>query len=318
MQRNPLLGEPREEGRTQARIGQVVSVDGALQVAVGGVVQEVTWADPLIVQDGDAALLVYAGGSTGQAQAVVLATPTDRPRPARGTVLVVPPGSDTITVTTSEGQFVADFLASYTPGLGDYVRLLWSGTGVPTVLGAVGVTSAPAPPPPPPPPPGPSGSGVNSFSAIDSGTFQVGSGWNDAYGFGQELTQGAWGSRSYTGSWFYGSGPNALLVGRTVTRVRFYVGARRRIGSYNADLSLHLYLHGSPTRPGGDVARIAGPSDVVLPPNSGPVWVDLPPLWGQHIVNFGGGIGIAGNPYGGVTGRGTDPMSGLIEIAWQS
>lgn len=300
-------------------MGQVVTDDdGVLQVAVGGMVQEASWADPLIVQDGDGALVVYTGGATGQAQAVVLATPTDRPRPARGTVLVVPPSSDTITVTSPEGQFVADFLSSYTPVLGDHVRLMWSGSGTPTVLGRVGVTPTPPPPPkPPPPPPRPPQTGHASFAAVDSGTFQVGSGWNDGYGFGQNLTQGAWGSVSYTGAWFYGPAPRDALNGRTVTGMRFFVPPRRRIGNYNSPMALHLYLHSSPWRPGGDVQRIDGPYDVVLDANSGGGWVDLPTIWGQHLADNGGGIGIAGNPYGGVLGRGEFPQSGALEIHWR-
>jgi hypothetical protein len=312
---DPILGAPTERPSSSVRLGTVVrDDDGRLVVATGGVVIPARWADPVVVDEGDAVLVVLAGGPTGQSEAIVQCRVTARPRPGQGEVTEVPVGSSTIVVATAEGTVQARFVASYSPTLGDVVALSWEASQA-TVLGEVGSVPAPTPPPAPPKPPPPKPqTGVSWFTAIDSGTARVGGSWNATAG--QNLWQGSWpGAGNFAGAWFYGSAPRSL-IGRTITRVRLHVGARRRMGNYNATIPLHLYLHNQAVRPGGDVIRIAGPHDIQMPPNWGGGWVDIPTGWASTLV-LGGGISIAGNPYGGVQGRGENPQSGVLEFTWR-
>lgn len=312
---DPLLGELPLPRGTELKLGQA-SIDpgGVMQVIVGGIPQSCRYLDPTVLADGDPVLVAFMSGAIGQSQAVVLGRTTARPRPGDGSVTAVPGGSSTITVATSEGNVAARFVASYTPVVGDLVIIDWQ-SALPTVTGKVGATAAPAPPPRPPitPPTGPV-SGTRTFAAIDSATARAGGGWNSPSG--QNLTQGSWGGVAYAGAWFYGTAPSSL-AGRTITGARLLVGARRRIGTYNATILLNLYAHNSTARPGGDVNRVTGPFTIQLAPNDPGGWVNIPIAFAQQVV-AGGGIGIFGNPYAGVQGRGENPASGTLAIDWRA
>lgn len=285
-----------------------------MQVLVGGIPQPCRYLDPTVLMDGDPVVVAFMGGATGQSEALVIGRTTARPRAGDGQVTAVPGGSSTITVATREGNVSARYVASYTPTVGDLVIIDWQ-SAVPTVTGKVGVTAAPTPPPAPPTaPPGGGGAGTSTYAAIDSATYRGGTGWNSPSG--QNLWQGSWGGNSFAGSWFYGAAPGELQ-GRTITGARLFVGARRHMGNYNSPLTLHFYAHTSPWRPGGDVNRNVGPHDVTVPPGWGGGWINIPIVFAQQVV-LGGGVGIAGNPYGGVQGRGEQPMSGVIAIDWRT
>jgi hypothetical protein len=111
----------------------------------------------------------------------------------------------------------------------------------------------------------------------------------------------------------------AELAGATITRIRFRVPQRRTVGSYNSALTLHLYAHTSAGRPGGDVTRVAGPTDTTIPagwnPSPGDGFIDLPTSIASTLI-AGGGISISGDPYLSFIGKPADPASGQLLIDW--
>jgi hypothetical protein len=238
--------------------------------------------------------------------------------PREATVTTVPGGSDTITVTANGTDYTATFLAAYTPTVGDRVRLMWQGRDV-TAIGKVGVTPTIILPPggTPPPPPAKS-SGTFNAPATDSATIWGPGGWDSWAGGGGHVYQGTWGGSTVTGAWFYGN-TMAELAGATITRIQFRVPPRRSVGAYNSAGNLHLYAHTSPSRPAGDVTRVAGPTDVSIPggwnPGPGDGFVDLPTSYASTLI-AGGGVSISGDPYMGFVGKPSDPASGQLRIEW--
>lgn len=241
--------------------------------------------------------------------------------PAEGSVTAAPSGSDTITVTANSIAYTVTFLASYTPVVGDRVRMFWQG-GSGTVLGKVGVTPTPVilPPATAAPPP-PATMGTLPVPAVDSATYSAGYGWNAAYK--QNAYQGdgsPWGGpSSNSGAWFYGD-TATQLAGATITGATFRLPARTSGGFSSSGATVHLYLHTSPTRPGGDVSRVNGPVDFTIPAGyGGGDLVPLPSSWYAGLA-AGGGVSITGGPYLGLIGcRGdkSDPASGQLNLSWQ-
>lgn len=314
----PLLGEPTPMPQTTFRQGLIVSEAGELVVTVGGVVLPARWADPLVVAAGDPVMVALTSWPTGQSEATVMFRTSARPRAGRGVVTSAPVGSDTISVDTDEGAVEAWFLGSYTPTIGDTVLLSWEASRA-TVLGEVGAIPASDAPPPgaPAPPPGAATSGFDVFPATDAGSFNASSGvWATGYApNASSVVQGSYGgSPAFTGAWFYGTAPSGL-AGTSISRLQIWIAPRVRMGDYNNAAPLHLYVHTSTARPAGDVSRVAGPADFLVPPGFGGGWVDLPAGWGPIIV-AGGGIGIAGGPYVGITGRAGHPQSGAVRLDW--
>jgi hypothetical protein len=195
------------------------------------------------------------------------------------------------------------------------VRLMWQGR-VATVL--VKLTSYVAPPVSAPgttaPPPANSTGELPVF-ATDSATWVPTLGdWNAWAGGGQNVYQGTYGGSTTYGSWFY-NGATKQLAGATIGKVLFRVPKRRAVGSYNTAGTLHVYVHSSDTRPGGDVARISGPYDISIPANFQGDFKELPVTVG-NLLKSGGGISIAGDPYMGFVGKAEDPSSGQLIIPW--
>jgi hypothetical protein len=239
--------------------------------------------------------------------------------PREGTVTTVPGGSDTITVTAAGTDYTATFLAAYTPTVGDRVRLFWQGRDV-TAIGKVGVTPGGTTPGGTAPPPAAKSSDTFSAPAIDSATYWGPGGWDSIRPGGGIVGQGTvYGtSNVVTGSWFYGNAM-AELAGATINQVRFRVPQRRSVGSLNSALTLHLYAHTSPARPGGDVSRVAGPTEVSIPagwnPDPDGGFIDLPTSYASTLIS-GGGISISGDPYMSFVGKPSDPASGQLLIDW--
>ena len=323
---DPLLGQQRGASSATVRFGDIVLDDaGATALNGDGVVQGARWTQAYVPAVGDAVAFVVIRDEDGQSSNLVLgkvgATAALAPPnpPDEALVTAVPASSPTITVAIDGTSYTAK-LAMTAPAVGDRVLLEHRPT---TIYAVAKVQSTPAPPPviPPPPPPPPTppptgpASGTARFGAIDSATARVGAGWNSPSG--QALTQGSWGGVAYAGAWFYGTGPSSL-AGRGIRAARLYLPARRRMGSYNSAVPIHVYAHTSPSRPGGDVNRVAGPHDVMLPRGWGGGWVDIPPSLAAVVI-AGGGLGIAGGgvpDYAGVVGRDTDPQSGAVAIDW--
>jgi hypothetical protein len=202
----------------------------------------------------------------------------------------------------------------------DNVILAWN-AATPTVTGKVGATATPAPPVPPvPPPPGPATVGTSTYQATDSSTYWSGGGWDSVNGGGGQVYQGTvYGTSNVVyGSWFYSGSPTEL-AGRTINGVTFRLGTRLNVGTYNTAVTVHLYVHTSANRPGGDVTRTQGPFDVTIQPGQGSLDVNFPPATVALIapvLTGGGGFSIAGDPYAGVKGRLTQPDSGLLTFNW--
>lgn len=284
-------------------------------VRVAGLVQPATWLGAYTVV-GEPVVVAKLTRPDAPAQLVCLGR-VGEPGPREGTVTAAPAGSDTITVNAGGTDTMCTFLASYTPTVGDKVRLLWQGRDA-TVLGAVGVSPAGKDNPVrTPPPPGAATAGTVTAAAVDSGTYSSGYGWNSYYG--SNLYQGngsTWGAPGWNaGAWFYGGGAGQA-AGATITRVQLRLPARIRAGAFNSPGTVHVWLHSAANRPGGDVPRTNGPVDFTLPAGWGGGWVDLPASWGAALA-AGSGIGISGDPYLGLLGRTKDPESGLLRLDWQ-
>lgn len=288
-------------------------------VKVGGLPQPAAWPSGVYAAQGEPVLIAQLVKPDAPAQYVVLGrVGADGPREA--TVTTVPGGSDTITVTADSVDYTATFLASYTPVVGDRVRMLWQGRDG-TVVGKVGVSPStggfiePTAPPPPP-----ATFGVFPAPAIDSATYWGPGGWDSIRPYGGVVSQGTvYGtSNVVTGAWFYGN-MMAELAGATINRVRFRVPQRRSVGSFNDALLLHIYAHTSPGRPGGDVTRVSGPTDVSIPagwnPGPGDGFIDLPTSIAPTLI-AGGGISISGDPYLSFVGKPADSASGQLLIDW--
>lgn len=285
-------------------------------VKIGGNPQPASWPDTVYAGAGEAVIVAQITKKDAPTQNVVVCR-VGAAGPREATVTAAPGGSDTITVTVGSTDYLATFLSSYTPTVGDRVRMLWHGMDA-TVAGKVGITPVPAAPgPTTPPPPPPVSSGTFDRACTDSATYSAGYGWNAYYG--QNLYQGngsAWGAPSANaGSWFY-SGAFAELAGATYTRVQIRLPARKSGGNYNSPATVHVYIHNSPTRPGGDVNRVAGPYDLTIPAGYGGGLVDLPVSTAPLLVN-NGGVSISGDPYLGLKGKTEDPSSGQILIDWR-
>lgn len=299
-------------------VGVVEGGEGSkAKVNVEGRALPARWADPLVVRPGDVVLVLLSPGIRGQGGATVICKTSDRPRVPEGTVSSIPGGSQ-INVTVDGETKSCRYLTGYTPVVGDLVSLTWHG-GTPFVMGkssgsasttAVASTGVSDPAPS-------SSSGVDRFPATSSGTWShsVG-GWSSYYG--SDLMQGTWAGKSYSGAWFYGSAPKSKLEGKKVSKVLVKYGSRKYAGNYNDPLVLNLYRHTQTSMGSSEPPRTHGPQGVTLAVNAGPGWVELPISWGQAIVDDGGGISISGGSYGGVSGRGAEAESGLLEIHWSN
>lgn len=283
-------------------------------VKIGGVLQPAVWPDTVYAAVGEPVVVAQIVKPDAPAQnVVVLRVGASGPREA--TVTATPGGSDTITVTANGTDYTVTFLTGYTPTNGDRVRLLWQGRDG-TVLNKVGITPAPgqtgggtAPPP------APKGTGTFDATATDSGTWTPAfNAWDSWAGGGGKVYQGSYGGTANFGAWFY-SNKLAELAGYTISRVQFRIPSRLSVGSFNSGLTLHIYVHNSPTRPGGDVNRILGPYDVFVPAGFAGGYADIDPATGPALIN-GGGISIAGDPYMGFLGKPQDPASGQLKLDW--
>lgn len=306
---------PEQYDRTY--IGTVVSSGGALAVSVQGNTIPARWSDPVTASVGDTVLVQLVVTRTGGTEAVVRDKVTSKPRPGRGTVTVVPPSSDTVTVTGSDGAtYTAYFVTSYTPTVNDTVILSWGGTS-PTIIGKAAAIPAPYLAPsaqPIAPPPAPPQSGQAIYAASDSATWWPSGGWNAWAGGNGRVYQGQYGSGQVYGAYFYAGSPGQLS-GRGINRFRIILGSRLGVGAYNNQVTVHFYCHNSANRPGGDVSRVLGPFDVIAAPWQGPTMYDLPVSWASQVIS-GGGIAIALDPYAGFKGRNEEADSGKLVFDW--
>ena len=286
-----------------------------LAVNVNGNIIPARTIDPLVVTAGDPVAVDFVAGPQGQAEAWIVGRLAAAPRPAQGTVKTVPPSSPTITVTGTDGtDYTATFLSSYTPAVNDKVILTWN-SGTPTVLAKVGSTAAPPAAPPVMAPPPPAAAGTATYAATDTSTWWGPGGW-DSWAGGNNVYQGDYGSGPLTGAWWYGGSP-AELAGRTITGIRFTLGARNGAGASSSPVAVNLYTHTTASRPGGNVPLGSGAATVTAQPWQGGTVYWLPLSFAADL-QAGGGIAITGNPYAGFAGRNRQADSGLLSIDWTS
>ncbi|QGH74506.1 minor tail protein [Arthrobacter phage Kuleana] len=294
--------------------GIVVTSGGRRLVNVDGVNLDATWADPLVVDDGDSVDVEIRGGAEGLKVTHVLSRTTLQPRPRTGTVTAVPAGSSTITVSAGGVSYSAEFIGTY--AVGNVVHLDW-GAGRPRVIGKFSSTAPAAPPPAPPPPPPPAPTtGSLSGTAIKSGTIWGPGGWDSWAGGRENVFQGDYGYGPVHGAWFYGT-RFKTLAGRTITRIRFRTGARLPAGASGSPVAFNFYTHTSSSRPAGDVTRTGSVFSKTINPGQGPTWIDLPLSFAPALL-AGGGIAISGGAYAGMKGRVEQVDSGALILDWKS
>lgn len=306
-----------DPGRSRSRLGTVVTVNGIRKVNVDGSILSCTWADPMVVDDGDPVNVEFYTAGIGQSRAHVASRSTAQPRPRTGRVTQVPAGSPTIKVEALGVTYDAEQVnGPYV--LDDIVHLDW-GAGRVRAMGKSTQTATPPPPAviaPPPPPPTRPRTGYQSGAAIGSRTFWIqGNTWGNYAGDGNKVHQGSYGNASVSGAWFYGA-QFRNLRGRRITKVQFRTGQRLAVGNHGQPATFHFYAHTNTNQPGGDTNRVAGPFHWTAAPGQGPAWIELPPEFGD-IVAAGGGIAIFGEPYAAMQGTtARSPESGALILDW--
>lgn len=295
------------------RVYGVAYFDGARWFAkVGQSVLDCRWVDPLQPSQGDPIIIDITDDGRGQSTALVVGSYTDQPRPSTGTVLTV--GVTELVVTGAFGPTLTTsrFIGSY--AVGDPVYLTWDAK-TPTVIGKVAAIQTPPAAPPPDTSPQ-AGWGVEKFVPIASDTYGVGGWgrWATSRNGGEDVYTGSMSGYVLTGSWFYGE-QSALLAGKTVDRIRFYLGARLPGVGASGTVTVNVYAHTSRYRPGGDVNRTVGPFTLPVIGGFTGDYIDLP-LSFAPILAAGGGISIAGGAYTGFRGRLSGGLSGKLELTW--
>lgn len=301
-------------GASSTRLGTVDTLDGVRVVNVDGNLLTGSWADPMVVDDGDVVNVLIEGRGIG-AKAFFSARNTDQPRPRTGEVTLVPAGSPTITVSVGGVSYSTEPVYA-APAVGDKVHLDW-GAGTPRAIGkVVAVAKAKLVATPVPPPPGAAASGKLTAVPTRSRTYWPGGGWGSYAGDGGKVHQGTWFGATVTGAWFYGT-KLKTLSGKTISRITFRTGARLAIGYNNAPAQFHFYAHTHSAQPAGDTNRVEGPHTWTAKAGQGPTTLDLPLSFAPHLL-AGGGIAIAGEPYAGMLGTTRNsPDSGTLTLYWE-
>lgn len=212
-------------------------------------------------------------------------------KPAQGTVTAVTAGL--VTLSTDFGDVVAPYYGA-TPAAGQIMGLRWHGG--PQALGVLSTSPAPPTPPDPPAPPA-AGQHVDTFQAVDAGSF-------NRYGWQQAQV---WASDSYEGAWFQGTKiADTIPSVAQMQKVEMFVSAQQiRFAPPN------FALHPHPTKPAGAPA-FGAPSAIPVAPG----WITLPLEWGDALKAGGGsfGVGVDHGGYSIFRSLAQDGMSGAIRI----
>lgn len=307
-----------EPGTTRRTYGTAYWDGSRWWANVGGNLIDARWNMAIRVSQGLPIVVDITSDGQGQSTAAVPFAYGDQPMPGTGTASEVIPGG-----TATEIVFVGEdgvtyrtdqFIGEFNPG--DPIYLNWD-ADKPTIMGRIGALAVVPTAPEPSTPTGPT-RGETTAIAAASDTFWGPGGWGSyatSRNGGEDVYTGTWAGNTVTGAWFYGA-PKPELPGKTIDRVQFKLPARLPgVGNYNADITIHLYAHTSGSRPGGDVARVAGPFDFVVPAGWGGGLIDLPLTFGPALVP-GGGVSIAGGAYAGFASRLKDPESGKLIFDW--
>lgn len=216
------------------------------------------------------------------------------PLASDGTVLSVAAGLATI--NTDIGQIVATYNQGTTLTAGQQVKLLPHGG-----YHVIGVKSTSPPPPEVPVGPGTGGGRVTqTFTAIDSGSYQSGYGWriNDV-----------WSSANNYGAWFYGTKiRDTIPDNAAIVSAEIYLPPPSRLTGARP-FGRHPYA----SKPGGAPAISAA---VTLPGTSG--WVAIPTSLIDHVKVNGGGFGFDLGGYNIWPGTQRDGQSGAVRVTYET
>lgn len=217
------------------------------------------------------------------------------PRPHIGTVASVASGR--VTMNTSAGTVGPIPYMGSAPGVGATMRILWHGGGV-----AFSATSASGGDTPVNPGGGGATTHVDTFTAVEAGTWNTGGGDSASSYFNSEV----WASNTTIGFWFYGTKiPDTIPGSATIQRVQLYISARQIYGGAPV-----FTTHDNPGGPGDS---LAGGTAVGV---SNFAWVDLPVAMGNALRRGGGAFGI-GTRHGGYNifkSLAADGQSGALRI----
>ena len=312
-----------DPAKRRVRLVNGYATDGTETVTVGGVEMPAFWLAHVEAQEYDPIWVLVLDNTDTFSVAVVIGV-NGKPealldQPLSGTVSSAPIGSDTVTVSTTNGSVDAAFGADYVPSVSDKVRLLWQ-DGNAWVLGKSAKIPKPKPSKPSKPKPSvpkpPTGSraGSETFTASDSATWSTGTNSWNSY-FKKDVYQGSYpGIGANRGAWFYHNKPTKLK-GKQVTKAEIWVPRRARAGNYNSSVTMMLHLHYSSRRPGGDVSRFST-HKLSIPKGFRGGWKAIPASWGYQLTK-GRGIGLSGGSYAGFDGVGSNKKSGQVRITFE-
>lgn len=216
--------------------------------------------------------------------------------PLAATGKVTATGSPTCTVEYPSGSGVTaqmGYNTAYTPTIGDDVLISWDAQGG-TVVGKVSTVPGTVTPPTPPPP-APT-KRRQTFTAIDSASYQ--SRW---------WTPDVYASDGNIGAWWYGRKiRDTIPDSATITFAAIYLPLKQTYGD-----SPVIGVHTSETRPGGAVSFY---TTSPIEPRSG--WVQIPNSYVDYLKANPGGIGWNHGGYSIWAGVGSDGLSGALDIAY--
>lgn len=214
---------------------------------------------------------------------------------------VVTAGSPRCTVEYPPGSGVSDLMGyptNVTPVVGDVVLIDWQGEAAGTVVAVVTAAAGQVTPVPPPPPPS-GGSGRQTFTAIDSGSFQ-----------GRWWTNKVYASASNKSAFFYGSKVGDTLPNDAVIdAIAIYLTPERNSGNQP-----RIGTHGYQSNPGGQPVIN---NLMSLAKTSG--WVPLPTSFGDQLkAGAQWGVGFDGAGYAIFRGTQQDGQAGALDISWHT
>jgi hypothetical protein len=212
-------------------------------------------------------------------------------KPGQGTVMSVSAGL--VTLSTVFGNVSVPYASTLTPTAGQVMKLYWQGGGY---AQSVMSTSPALPTAPPAPGGGGATSHTDTFTAVDSGSFN--SSW---------WTPQVYASDNNLGAFFYGSKIADTIPSRAaIGRVEVYISAQQITGS-----SPNFALHAHQSKPGG-APTLTSSTAVPIAPG----WVTLPTGWGDALKAGGGssGIGLNHGGYSILRSLAQDGQSGALRI----
>ena len=203
------------------------------------------------------------------------------------------PSANLVPISTTAGPFTLPYAAGLSLSAGQQVKLgAWNEGGF--VFAVMSTTPAAGNPGAGP------GTGatdhVQTFTAIDAGSYNGSSWW----------TGQVYASDSNIGAWFYGTKiADTIPDGAGIASVEIYLSANQISGS-----APNIGYHGSAGKPGGGLSI----SGAVATGRSG--WVSLPTSFGDYLKANPGGIGCLHGGYNIFNSLAADGQSGALRIHW--